>query len=398
MSHAMLNPFIYGKPVPTGRFVGRQEQVRVLFSRLYNGESTAIVGEPHIGKTSLLRYMADENTRREWIAQVFGQHVFVDMDCHLIPIDYGPPHLWAQVLESIQAFSTDAAVHDQCNLVIANQYGSLTLERLFKLLDKREWRVVLMIDEFDVLLKHPTFGTAEFLGALRSFATRTNGLVVVTASRLSIAQMNRLSMRNNPYGSPFFNNMTEVRLTCLDMHEAEHLIDSTLQKVGNAIAFTPEDRQFMYTLAGRQPFLLQVAAASLYDAMVTLAERKILGHGPIDLSRAYERAKILFQERSAAHFEDLTRALEANSADVIQEHDRIDRNALRQSLETCFDSDELQALCFDIGVDYEDLGGDGLAAKALKLILYCQRRGLVDDLQRRCRVLRPHVNWRLENW
>ena len=32
MSKALLNPFIYGKPVPTGRFVGRQEQVRVLFA------------------------------------------------------------------------------------------------------------------------------------------------------------------------------------------------------------------------------------------------------------------------------------------------------------------------------------------------------------------------------
>ena len=393
MSMPHLNPFIYGKPVPTGRFIGRQEQVRVLFSRLFNGESTAIVGEPHIGKTSLLRYMADEDTRREWIAQIFGQHVFVDLDCHLMPIDFGPTQLWAQVMEHIKAFSSDPAFHNQCNLVIANNYGSLTLERLFKLMDKREWRVVLMIDEFDVLLGHPTFGTAEFLGALRSFATRTNGLVVITASRLSIAQMNRLSMSNNPYGSPFFNNMTEVRLSGLDRQEAEHLIDTTLQKAGNAIAFTAADRTFIYTLAGRQPFLLQVAAASLYDALIGLVDKKIIGHGPIDLNTAYDRAQALFLERSAAHFEDLTRALEANSPDTIQERDRIDQLSLRRNLEASFNLDELQALCFDIGVDYEDLGGDGQAAKALKLILYCQRRGLVNELQKRCKMLRPNVGW-----
>ena len=393
MSKALLNPFIYGKPVSTGRFVGRQEQVRVLFSRLFNGESTAIVGEPHMGKTSLLRYIADEDTRREWIAQIFGQHVFVDLDCHLMPIDFGPSQLWAQVLEYIKAFSSDAALHEQCDLVITNQYGSLTLERLFKLLDKREWRVVLMIDEFDVLLGHPTFGTAEFLGALRSFATRTNGLVVITASRLSVAQMNRLSMRNNPYGSPFFNNMTEVRLPSLDPQEAEHLIDMTLHKTGNAIAFTSDDRQLIYTLAGRQPFLLQVAAASLYDALTALADKKIRGHGPIDLSAAHERAKTLFAERSAAHFEDLTRTLEANSSDKIEERDQIDRQMLRQNLEVSFNLDELQALCFDIGVDYEDIGGDGQSTKALKLILYCQRRGLIVELLRRCQELRPKVMW-----
>ena len=42
----LLNPFLYGKPVPPPRFVGRREAVRTLFSRLNNGESTAIVGEP----------------------------------------------------------------------------------------------------------------------------------------------------------------------------------------------------------------------------------------------------------------------------------------------------------------------------------------------------------------
>lgn len=34
----------------------------------------------------------------------------------------------------------------------------------------------------------------------------------------------------------------------------------------------------------------------------------------------------------------------------------------------------------DLGVDYDGLLGDGIAAKALKLIMYCQRRGHVDKL------------------
>ena len=63
----VLNPFLYGKPVPATRFVGRQEAVRTVFSRLFNGESTAIVGEPHIGKSSLLYYVADAGVRAEWL-------------------------------------------------------------------------------------------------------------------------------------------------------------------------------------------------------------------------------------------------------------------------------------------------------------------------------------------
>jgi len=60
-----LNPFLYGTPVPPSRHIGRRDAVRTLLSRLYNGESTAIVGEPHIGKSSLLRCIADEAVRRE---------------------------------------------------------------------------------------------------------------------------------------------------------------------------------------------------------------------------------------------------------------------------------------------------------------------------------------------
>lgn len=377
-----LNPFIFGKPVPTGRFVGRQNEVRALFSRLHNGESTAIVGDPHIGKTSLLNYIADEDTRREWIAQAFAQHVFVDFDFDLMPSDFRPADFWARVVSGIALHAADDAIARQCNLVIENKFGSFTLEGLFKLLSKREWRAVVLVDEFDKLLNHPNFATAEFLGALRSLATRTDGLVVITASRLSVAQMNRLSTRNNPYGSPFFNNMIEVRLPHLSEAEAERLIDSTLKRSGDSVSFGSNDRAFLYGLAGRHPFLLQVASASLYDAYTD---------GPP--ATAHIRAEAVFRERSAAHFDDLARSLEANTADIIRDADRVDRAALRQKLTDLFSLDDLQQICFDLGVDYEDLGSEGKSARAVKLILFCQRRGRMGELLRLCRVLRPEVTW-----
>ena len=43
----ILNPFLYGKPVPPTQHIGRRTEIRTLFSRLANGESTAIVGEPN---------------------------------------------------------------------------------------------------------------------------------------------------------------------------------------------------------------------------------------------------------------------------------------------------------------------------------------------------------------
>jgi hypothetical protein len=188
-----------------------------------------------------------------------------------------------------------------------NSYGSFTLENLFKLLAKRSWRAVLLIDEFDTLLNHPNFNRAEFLGALRSLATRTDGLVVITASRLTVSKMNRLSLDNNPYGSPFFNNFIEVRLLPLSPVEARQWIETTLQKAGGAIAFSAVDYAKLYALAGRHPFLLQIAAASLYDALAQTPP----------LANAHDHATQVFNQRAEAHFDDFWRSLEPSEQRAI---------------------------------------------------------------------------------
>ena len=53
---------------------------------------------------------------------------------------------------------------------------------------------------------------------------------------------------------------------------------------------------------------------------------------------------------------------------------------LYQLLIQRFNLQELQDLCFDLGVDYEDLGGTGRKAKARELVQYMQRRGRLDAL------------------
>lgn len=54
----MPNPFYYGNPIPSEQFFNRRSQLRRITSRIVNqGQSTAIVGEPRSGKTSLLLYL-----------------------------------------------------------------------------------------------------------------------------------------------------------------------------------------------------------------------------------------------------------------------------------------------------------------------------------------------------
>lgn len=294
-----LNPFLYGKPVPPDRLFGRQNAVRTVFSRLQNRESTAIVGEPHIGKTSVLRYLADEEVRSEWLSNTTESYLFMDVDCHLLSAGCIPQELWQRVVDAAKGNFVDDNIRHQCEIIEQSNFGSFALESFFRFLGKKGWCIVLLLDEFDVLLNHPNFNTSDFMGTLRSLATRTDGLVVITASRISVAHMNRKSQEINPHGSPFFNNVTEVRILPLTQAEAEQLIRATLSRVEEGLTFTPGDENFLISLAGRHPYLLQMAAASLYDALVDDNNREV----------GCKVATRLFHERSDAHFEDFWRHL-----------------------------------------------------------------------------------------
>lgn len=53
---------------------------------------------------------------------------------------------------------------------------------------------------------------------------------------------------------------------------------------------------------------------------------------------------------------------------------------LYQSLIDRFSKEELRTLCFDLGVEYEDLPGEGRAAKARELVAHLDRRDRLSEL------------------
>ena len=70
---------------------------------------------------------------------------------------------------------------------------------------------------------------------------------------------------------------------------------------------------------------------------------------------------------------------------------------LREILDTRFNREELRTLCFDLGLDYDDLPGEGKAAKARELVVHMQQLGRIPDLIRAAARMRSDVAWeRLE--
>ncbi len=66
---------------------------------------------------------------------------------------------------------------------------------------------------------------------------------------------------------------------------------------------------------------------------------------------------------------------------------------LYQNLVEHFDREELHDLCFDLGVKYDDLGGEGITAKARELITVMLRQNRLAELATALRSLRPNVDW-----
>lgn len=288
-----LNPFRYGKPVPPERFIGRQDAQRTVFARINNGESTAVVGEPHIGKSSFLRYIRDDRARHDWLGDEAARYAFVDLDCHMLPSSFQPADFWQEIVARVEECFPGEALRRPIEAARGSNFASFALKRLFDTIARGGMRAVVMVDEFDVLLHHENFNTAEFFGALRALAVQTDGLALLTASRMMVAEMNRRSQEINPLGSPFFNNLIEVRLLPLRPAEIDHLIDQTL--AGTGVTFADDDRAFIMRASGRHPFLAQIAAAALYDA---------IAQGVAAQAR-FAEAERSIQGWAAVHFEDV---------------------------------------------------------------------------------------------
>lgn len=298
-----VNPFIYGKPVPVDRHIDRHDALMTIFSRMKNKESTAIVGNPQTGKSSLIKYILSESR----LKQISKSIIPVEIDVYQgwLSETKTPGDFWRFVFDAIDKSLELGALKEGIKSVRANQYGSATMAEYFKLLAANKQIVLLVIDEFDSLLFHPNFSNAEFFGGLRSLATNTDGLQLITSSIMSVDEMDEYAARINPIGSPFFNNFINVTLELFDHKAIDELLSVNLNKTG--VKFDALDRDFVVRVSGRHPYRLQAICASLFDSVV--------------LSKGSEEKYIFagkkFFSQTEHHFSQIWRRLDDKSRTVL---------------------------------------------------------------------------------
>lgn len=258
------NPFSFGNPVRYDAFLGRKREMRKLVGRLVNGgQSTALIGEPRTGKTSLINYIAEPDTQKDLYSEHAGLFHFSYFDAQTLGDHFTQSDFWMHafiVLKDAGMFEPGTPLAEAFKNCAESGYSTFMLERLFARMHTLSLRLILVIDEFDALLFHPVLNRGEFFGGLRSLASRCESLAVIIASRQSLTVLNEKTQELSRTGSPFFNIFEEVPIPPLN--EAE--IAKLLGRAGKR--FNPEIRSYLQTLAGGHPYLLQVAAHALWEA------------------------------------------------------------------------------------------------------------------------------------
>lgn len=285
--------FVYGRPVRPKEFLGRESELLTIFNRLRGKESTAIVGEPHIGKTSLLLLITDRDTQEHFLKDDAKKIVVFFKDLQPVSAEYTPTEFWKEVLEPLQNKPRHSSVAARLNHAKEQSYSNGALRKLFENIYERGQTLVLLLDEFDRLLSHPNFKDPSFFAGMRSLSTITGGLVVITSSRLTVAEMNvkgHALLGNSVDTSPFFNNFIQVKLRPFTFETVTKL----LQRVPDT--FTSQEIAFIRRVAGGHPFLLQAMAATLYET-------------PVGVERLIQAAE-MFYSRINFHFDTLWNVLD----------------------------------------------------------------------------------------
>jgi hypothetical protein len=291
----MDNPFTYGNPISDPLcFIGRRREIDQVLSRLANRafESSSIVAERRVGKTSMLnQLMSTEVRARRGLDD--DRYVCVYIDLQMIDETVTPTRLWKRVLMSIERQLPMGHQVELAPLLSHESIDTFVLDDAFEAIDACNVSVVLLLDEFEHVTMSPRFSPDFFYG-LRSLATR-HSLALVTSSRLQLIE---LSHSDAIRSSPFFNIFANVRLPLLADREAQELISSALH--GTSVQFTPDELGIIDELAGPHPFFIQMAGAWLFEEYA-----RTLDAAP--RSAALRQA---FQAEAEPHFEQYWRSSE----------------------------------------------------------------------------------------
>ncbi|MEM8860136.1 MAG: hypothetical protein AAGD96_17530 [Chloroflexota bacterium] len=66
---------------------------------------------------------------------------------------------------------------------------------------------------------------------------------------------------------------------------------------------------------------------------------------------------------------------------------------LREKMISFLSIEEVKSICFDLGIDHENLEHDKKSSLVRTLLEYAQRQGMVEDVREKCAKVNPKIDW-----
>jgi hypothetical protein len=266
-----LNPFTFGNPIKDpARFIGRKAEIRQIINRLLSSahESTSIIGERRIGKTSLLSYLAHPEVGA-------GLGLTSDKFC-LVYVDFQgltditPTRFWQRVLKKMSRSLCDESLKPSIErLSEKDDFDLFDLEDLFQTTMDKGLTIALLMDEFEYVTENPNF-KSDFFGGLRALAIHS-GVALLPATRRELVD---LCHSEEIKGSPFFNIFANVVLRPFSRDEVNTMLYAYTRSA--EAEFTSQEADFIWATAGGYPIFVQMAGHYLMEGRAQGLEDKAL--------------------------------------------------------------------------------------------------------------------------
>jgi pimeloyl-ACP methyl ester carboxylesterase len=281
------NPYLSRNALRDDRvFVGRRYEKKAILSRVYAAQpqSVEIIGARRVGKSSLL-HAIHRTLAADGRADVV--HVFLDGQ---VFVGADPTKFFAEVLGQVER------QHPVSNPAPATYQGfTSTIEAL----EQGGARLILLIDEFDLITKNAHF-PLEFFNFLRAQANNHQVAYVLSTVR----ELELLCHSEDISGSPFFNIFFRLHLGPLLLEDAHELIEKPSSQAGVDLLLLED---WIIDISGLFPLCLQITCAHAFEAQLNAPMGELDRHC-IEQEAARELRP---------HFEHMLRTIDGRAREVL---------------------------------------------------------------------------------
>ena len=257
-------------------FFGRGRDLVRLSARIASDppQSTALVGDRRVGKSSLLYYISHADVAADYLEEP-ERTAFLFMDFQ--------EEQRLSVADFFQGLFRHLRTALEGRVEIQESPDYEGFRAVLEGLDAAGFRLILLMDEFDRVTHSASFGP-DFFANLRSLAGHHNIAYITSSSR----DLQQLCHTQEIADSPFFNIFSTLHIGPLARDEALALIRNPSQGTPFPLAAHTEA---IFDLAGLLPFFLQMACSAVFEIL--------LEEGAYHQERVRER----FLEEAQPHFQ-----------------------------------------------------------------------------------------------